>query len=162
MYALRLAEPADAPECVRLRGLTRENAVPAERLASIGITPASWASDIETGRLRGWIGEEDSQMVGYCFGDTATGEVVVLALLPDHEGQGMGRTLLARVTDDLTSWGHRRLFLGCAADPAVRSYGFYRHLGWKSTGTIDRHGDEVLELHVQAPRPGRTDGSDAR
>jgi hypothetical protein len=38
------------------------------------------------------------------------------------------------------------LFLGCAADPAVRSYGFYRHLGWRSTSTFNEAGDEVLEF----------------
>jgi hypothetical protein len=56
--------------------------------------------------------------------------------------------LLQLVIDDLRSQGHGRLFLGCASDPAVRSYGFYRHLGWVSTGTTDLHGDEVLELHL--------------
>ena len=42
--------------------------------------------------------------------------------------------------------GGARLFVGCSADPNVRSYGFYRRLGWRSTGQIDKLGDEVLEL----------------
>ncbi len=142
------AVAADAPECVRMRGLTRENAVSEERLRAHGITAESWAEDIRTGRLPGWVARSGGLIVGYCFGAAETGEVVVLALLPQEEGRGLGKRLLQLVIDDLRSQGHGRLFLGCASDPAVRSYGFYRHLGWVSTGTTDQHGDEVLELHL--------------
>jgi hypothetical protein len=30
----------------------------------------------------------------------------------------------------------------------VRSYGFYRHLGWRSTGSFDDRGDEILEYRL--------------
>ena len=136
----------DAPECVRMRGLTRENAVSEERLRAHGITAESWAEDIRAGRLPGWVARNAGYIVGYCFGAAQTGEVVVLALLPQKEGRGLGKRLLQLVVDDLRREGHSRLFLGCAADPAVRSYGFYRHLGWVSTGTMDQYGDEVLVL----------------
>lgn len=99
----RPATPDDAHECVRIRGLTRENAISVSRLASLSITAESWADDIRSGELPGFI-------------------CTVEAL------------------------GHKRLFLGCSCDPSARSYGFYRHLGWQSTGQMDRHGDEVLEL----------------
>lgn len=75
----------------------------------------------------------------------------MLALLPEYEDQGLGRRLLNQVVETLRSHGHRRLFLGCSPDPSCRSYGFYRHLGWRSTGTHDRYGDEVLELVVPGP-----------
>ena len=54
--------------------------------------------------------------------------------------------LLDLMVADLRARGFERLFLGCSADPRVRSHGFYRHLGWRSTGTVDAAGDEVLEL----------------
>jgi ribosomal protein S18 acetylase RimI-like enzyme len=146
MLHIRKAIPSDALECVLLRGRTRENAVSQERLASLGITPQSWASDIETNKLAGWICLDAQRMVGYCFGDVASGEVVVLALLPNYESQGLGRRLLTQVTDALFEAGHSKLFLGCSADPRVRSHGFYRHLGWVSTGAVDKNDDDVLEL----------------
>ena len=90
----------------------------------------------------------NGELVGYCFGDRRSGEVVVLALLPAWEGQGLGARLLSLVVDGLRSEGFERLFLGCSADPASRSHGFYRHLGWRPTGERDGHGDEVLELRV--------------
>lgn len=144
----RPATPGDAPECVRLRGLTRENAVSEERLRAAGITAESWGNDIKSGSLPGFVCRSGADIVGYCFGEVASGEIVVLALLPAFEGQGIGRHLLGLVVEHLRKFGHARLFLGCSSDPAVRSYGFYRHLGWSATGAVDRFGDEVLELRV--------------
>lgn len=143
---IRRARPDDAAECVRLRGLTRENAVSEERLRGYGVTVQSWAADIESGALPGWVARSAGRIVGYGFGDARTGEVVVLALHPAHEGQGLGSHLLQRVVQELRRHGHQRLFLGCSPDPQVRSYGFYRRLGWTPTGSFDAHGDELLEL----------------
>lgn len=140
------ADVSDAAAFIQLRGQTRENAVSAARLASLGITAESWALDVRKGTLIGYTAKSPERLLGYCFGDTQTGEVVVLALLPEAEGIGLGRELLERVVAKLRGAGHQRLFLGCSSDPKVRSYGFYRHLGWQSTGAIDSNNDEVLEL----------------
>lgn len=142
----RLAVPEDSAACVDLRGKTRQNAISAQRLAAAGITAESWGDDIRRGALPGHVCLVDGRIVGYCFGARSSGEVVVLALLPDYENQGIGRCLLDKVIDDLRSAGFTRLFLGCSRDPATRSFGFYRHLGWRSTGSFDAAGDEVLEF----------------
>jgi ribosomal protein S18 acetylase RimI-like enzyme len=142
----RVATPDDIPACLVLRGQTRENAISATRLADMGITADSWANDVRSGSLTGFVCTEHESIVGYCFGDNSNGEVVVLALLPAFERRGIGQQLLSLVVKHLCNSGYRRLFLGCSADPATRSYGFYRHLGWASTGTFDRAGDEVLEF----------------
>ena len=142
----RPAVPEDVPTCLVLRGRTRENAIPVERLAAMGINEQSWSDDVRSDALPGYVCLDDDRIVGYCYGDKASGEVVVLALLPAWEERGIGRRLLALMVDHLVALGHRRLFLGCNADPATRSHGFYRHLGWVSTGSFDRAGDEVLEL----------------
>jgi GNAT superfamily N-acetyltransferase len=151
MLEYRPAIPGDAIECIRLRGLTRENAVSEQRLAQIGITPQTWAADIRSGDLPGYICVDDEQMVGYCFGAAKTGEVVALAVLPSHENRGIARHLLGLVCGALRQLGHTRLFLGCSPDPSVRSYGLYRYLGWRSTGEFDPRGDEVLELYQPVP-----------
>ncbi|HLL17802.1 MAG TPA: GNAT family N-acetyltransferase [Rubrivivax sp.] len=145
-WRYRPAVAEDAAGCVVLRGRTRENAVSAERLARAGITVQSWGDDIAAGRLPGHVCTLDGELIGYCFGDRLTGEVVVLALLPRFENLGIGKHLLSLVVNDLRSFGHTRLFLGCSRDPSSRSFGFYRHLGWRSTGVVDGNDDEVLEL----------------
>ncbi len=145
----RSAVSADAAECVALRGSTRENAISEVTLASLGITVGSWANGIEMGHLPGYVCTDDNRIVGYCFGDKGTGEIAVVAISPLYEGRGIGKALLLRVVKDLRSFGHQRLFLGCSSDSAHRSHGFYRHLGWRPTGSIDANGDEVLELQLQ-------------
>lgn len=148
----RRAVPTDAAECIRLRGMTRENPIRAPRLASLGITAQSSSRSIETGEVMGHVCMAGDAIVGYCFGVRDTGEIQVLALLPEYENLGIGKALLSRVVADLRSLGFARLFLGCSGNPVHRSYGFYRHLGWRSSGKRDAHGDEVLELwcHDQA------------
>ena len=142
----RTAPPDFAAEYIRLRGLTRENAVSEERLRSLGITAETWANDILSTELQGFIAQCDQEVIGYCFGHTKSGEIAVLAVRPTFEHQGVGQKLLALVVDQLRQHGHNKLFLCCSSDPEVRSYGFYRHLGWRSTGTVDERGDEILEL----------------
>jgi ribosomal protein S18 acetylase RimI-like enzyme len=149
-FTYRRALPSDIAACIELRGKTRENAVSVERLKQLGVTHASWSAGVAQDELPGYICLERDQMVGYVFADKRTGEIVVLALLPEWEGRGIGRQLLGMIVADLAKLGFRRVFLGCSSDPKVRSYGFYRHLGWKSTGTLDAHDDEVLELMLSA------------
>lgn len=145
-YVLRVATPNDVEECIAIRGRTRHNAISASELAARGITAETWGRDVETGTLPGYVCTLHDHVVGYCFGHYKTGEVVVLALLPDHEGRGIGKALLQAVIGDFRASGFKRLFLECAADPSVRSFGFYRHLGWRPTGEQVAHGDEILEL----------------
>ena len=141
----RPALPDDAAECMVVRGKTRQNAA---WLGSIGITTASWAESIRSGSLPGHVCLADGRIVGFCFGLRATGEIQVIALLPAFENRGIGRALLERTSNELARLGHARLFLSCNPDPASRSHGFYRRLGWRSTGQFDQFGDEILEIFV--------------
>ena len=142
------ARAQDAEGYIALRGMTRQNPASEEFLRSIGVTAETWAEGIRTGALPGQVCFADRKLAGYCFGDRDTGEIIVLAVLPDYENHGIGRELLNRVVGELVALGHRRLFLSCSPDSNSRSHGFYRHLGWRSTETFDQHGDEILELRV--------------
>lgn len=144
----RPAGPEDASSCIQIRGLTRENAFSEEDLRKLGITAETWGLGIQNDSFLGHVACMDGQMIGYCFGDRETGEIMVLALLPEYEGQGIGKALLGLVINELRPLGFSRLFLACSSDPSVRSYSFYRHLGWRSTGQWDAAGDEILELLI--------------
>ena len=144
----RPALPEDAKECLVVRGRTRQNAASEDWLRSIGITSESWARSIRSGALPGHVCTVDEKIVGFCFGALETGEIEVVALLPDFENLGIGKKLLAKTSQKLAKLGHTRLFLGCSPDPASRSHGFYRHLGWRSTGSHDKYGDEILEIFI--------------
>lgn len=153
---LRPAIAGDVAACIALRGRTRENPVSAARLAELGITEASWGQRVAAGSCAGWVAlDEHGTLLGYAYGQRASGEVEVLALLPEAEGQGLGRRLLQAVVDDLRAHGHIRPWLMADATPTVRAHGFYRHLGWRPRHTdrpLDAHGDEALELPEDAMR----------
>lgn len=107
---VRDARPEDAAACIDLRGRTRENAFSAAQLAELGITEDSWAAGIAQGDSIGRVAWEGERMAGYCFADRDSGEVLVLALLPDYEGRGIGRQLLQDVAMPATggcSWPAR-------------------------------------------------------
>jgi ribosomal protein S18 acetylase RimI-like enzyme len=144
----RKARPEDAAACIDLRGKTRENSLSAEQLKAIGVTLGTWTCGIAEKTLPGYVCLSGGKIVGYCFGVKDTGEIAVLVLLPEFEDRGIGKTLLNRMVLDFKSLGLNRLFLGCSSNPKTRSYGFYRHLGWRSTGTFDAANNELLEYFL--------------
>jgi GNAT superfamily N-acetyltransferase len=129
-----------------LRATTRENAISRERLAELGITPASVSGALARGETRGWVGVAGSHIVGFCIAHAERGEVQVLAVRPEFEGRGVGRALLSDAVAWLRIGAPPRIWLGASDDPRTRSHGFYRSLGWRPTGERDAHGDEVLVL----------------
>ncbi len=63
----------DIDELFAVRAATRENAIPRERLAQMGITPASIAAGLAGGATKGWICSCESRIVGFCMGEAACG-----------------------------------------------------------------------------------------
>lgn len=147
---IRPALAADAAQCIALRAVTRDNSISVQDLESMGITVESWGQATADGTILGFVAEAEGSLQAYCFGDTGSGEILVLVVAAEADGRGLGRTLLARVVEQLRQQGHQRLFLGCSTDSSVRSHGFYRHLGWIPTGRLDDNGDEILEWHSGA------------
>ena len=101
-----------------------------KELANIGITPDSIKAAIE-GSHRGWLFEEDGEVGGFAMGDSEKAELAVIAMLPIHEGKGIGGQLLTRVEDWLESEGCNNIWLTTDTDPNLRAYGFYLKHGWE-------------------------------
>ncbi len=141
----RIAQASDTKRCLQIRGMTRQNPMTLQDLQSIGVTQESWASAVATGEITGTVAESEGCVVGYCFGDFASGEIQVLALLPAFENKGIGKVLLSKTMAVLFASGLTRLWLAASPDPAIRAHGFYRYLGWQYTGETDRIGDQILE-----------------
>jgi GNAT superfamily N-acetyltransferase len=144
---LRAACSADVDAMFHIRARTRDNAISPQRLAELGITPARLREALESGEVCGWLAVDgDDQAIGFCNVAPASGEVLVLAVLANCEGLGLGRALLAAAVSHLQSVGSPRPWLMAGADPALRSHGFYRAQGWQASGRHDDHGDEELCL----------------
>jgi GNAT superfamily N-acetyltransferase len=137
---------SDIEELFSVRARTRESAISKEGLASIGVTPKSIAKQMSSGRLKGWVCLHGSTLVGFCNGDAETGEVLVLAVLPDYERKGIGACLLSCVVEWLRSLGSDTIWLAASPDTRIRAHGFYRSLGWRPNGKTEQNGDEILVL----------------
>ncbi len=142
----RETREADIESLFWVRERTRENPVSREYLARIGVTPSSIAEALRSDQVRGWVCEHESAVVAFCSGEAATGDVLVLAVLPEYESKGIGKRLLTEVVHWLRSRGNEKVWLGASPDPSTRAYEFYRSQGWRPTGEMDGHGDEVLIL----------------
>jgi GNAT superfamily N-acetyltransferase len=141
---------ADIPGTIAVRLATVENAITlAEMRDHYGVTPETIAEALKSDAA-GWVCTDAGAIVGFAMGDRASGEVTVVAVRPDREGQGIGGALLSRVEEWLFGAGHGRLWLLANPDPTVRASGFYARRGWRPTGEA-RAGDIVLELVRPAP-----------
>jgi ribosomal protein S18 acetylase RimI-like enzyme len=137
----------DLPAVFSVRTSTKENAITLEELKEdYGITPDSLAEAMKS-HVKGWLCEESNRVVGFSMGDRSNGEVQVIAVHPDCEGRGIGKTLLGEVQKWLFSSGHKEIWLGAYPDPTIRAYGFYRKLGWKATGKMKGY-DEIMVYRV--------------
>jgi ribosomal protein S18 acetylase RimI-like enzyme len=140
---------ADIPALFDLRPRTRENALTVEELQRLGITPQSVADSLEK-TTRGWVYEEAGRIVGFCMADRATGELLVIAVLPEFEGKGVGGGLMAQAEDWLAAAGCMRAWLTTDVDTTLRAYGFYRKRGW-TDWKIERD-LRWMELDLRAAR----------
>ena len=123
---LRQATRTDIPAMHRVRLAVREN-----RLTSTAITEADYIPAIEE-HGRGWVVEENGEVVGFAVGDTRDGNIWALFVHPSHEGRGHGQRLHDAMVSWLWSQGLERLWL--TTDPGTRAQAFYEAAGWQHAG----------------------------
>jgi ribosomal protein S18 acetylase RimI-like enzyme len=121
--------PADVPALFHVRPRTRENALTLEDLQRLGINPQSVTEGLATS-TKGWLCEDADQVVAFAMADGVTGEFLVIAVLPEYEGKGIGGRLMALATEWLGAAGCTRAWLTTDLDTTLRAYGFYRKHGW--------------------------------
>lgn len=84
---------------------------------------------------------------GFVIADGSTGELWVLAVLPEFEGQGIGSELLRRAEQWLFAQGHEELWLWTDTDTSLRAYKLYTRHGWQPAEVKD--GDLYLRKRAQ-------------
>ncbi len=135
----------DVPAALAVRLSTRENAITLQELKEdYGVTPQSMADELGSD-ASGWVCEDDGRLVGFSMGNGLNGEIAVVAVAPEYEGRGVGKTVLAHTQNWLFSLGYEEIWLLANPDPNVRASGFYEKLGWWATGIMKGH-DQVLKL----------------
>jgi ribosomal protein S18 acetylase RimI-like enzyme len=143
---IRPIEICDIPELFEIRASTRENPFSREALEKIGITEETTAAALRTTH-RGWLSESDHVKTGFAIGDGSTGELSVIAVLPQYERRGIGGALLDVVELWLFSLMWRELWLWTSSNTATRAYLLYTKRGWIVTETKG----EVIYMKKYAP-----------
>jgi len=103
--SIRPITSADIAALSRVRPRTRENALTIDELRALDITPESVATGLESS-TSGWLWETSAnEVVGFCMADCSTGELLVIALLPEYEGLEIGGQLMQHAEAWLTQAG---------------------------------------------------------
>lgn len=120
----------------RVRRAVRENP-----LLTSAITEEHYVPAIEsTGR--GWVIEEQGDVVAFAVGNAVTGNIWALFVHPDHEGKGYGTALQDVMVRWLFDQGLDRLHLETGT--GTRAQGFYEAFGWSYIG-LNANGEALYE-----------------
>jgi ribosomal protein S18 acetylase RimI-like enzyme len=130
MISYRELLPSDLEAVFDVRVKTWHNANGAAEMLRLGITPEA-VRELLRHSHRGWVAEEEHRIVGFTMGNRQTGEMWVIAVLPEFENRGIGKRLMALVEAWLWSTGWAEIWLTTDSDEAFRAVGFYRRLGWR-------------------------------
>ena len=142
MVACRRATVADIPAMSRIRLAVTENALsnPAR------ITEAMYRDYLDA-LGRGWVAEEDGEIIGFSYADRTDSSIWALFVDPVREGRGAGKRLLRLAVDWLFELGHPEVRLGTAAH--TRADRFYAAQGWTREDMKDD-----IEVWYRLRRPG--------
>ena len=133
---LRPATAADVPAIFDIRTSVGENAITLEKLAAVGITPASVTATLGKSR-HGWVmvNAADNEVVAFSMVDVDENKVLALFTRPGWEDRGCGSALLDAATAYLFTRGATQVWLTTGSDtPAAK---FYRRRGWIESGKIE-------------------------
>ena len=99
-FLVRPARSEVTPALFEVRTSVRENHQGAEELAALGITPASISAMIAAAPCA-WVAVADGRVVGFTMINDDQGTLFAAFVRPDHEGQGIGRALIAQAEQAL-------------------------------------------------------------
>lgn len=137
----REATTDDIPALHQVRVSVKENA-----LSNPDLISADDYHEFLIRRGKGWVCENNGEIVGFAIADLLESNVWALFLHPHHEGKGIGRRLHALMLDWYFEQTSAPLWLSTA--PASRAERFYRAAGWTEAGTYGR-GEIKFEMKAE-------------
>lgn len=120
---LRRATRTDIPSMSQLRLSVTENT-----LSDPGRVTTQMYEDFLEQMGRGWVAENDGQIVAFCYADKVNASIWALFVHPDYEGRGLGQSLLKQAVDWLFEIGHECVHLTTGIN--TRADRFYSKQGW--------------------------------
>lgn len=135
---IREADINDIPRIQYVRYSVKEN----ELSDPSKVTDAD-CEEYLTKRGKGWVCEEDGNVVGFAIADLQDHNLWALFVQPEYEGRGFGRRLHDTLLDWYFTQTQTPIWLSTA--PGTRAEEFYRECGWKETGTTSS-GEKKFEM----------------
>jgi GNAT superfamily N-acetyltransferase len=120
----RQAARRDIPAMSRIRLSVTENV-----LSDPGRVTLQMYEDFLDKSGRGWVAEDDGEVVAFCYADKDQGAIWALFVHPGHQGRGIAKALLGLAVDWLFGLGHARIRLSTGAN--TRADRFYAAQGWR-------------------------------
>ena len=141
---IRLATEHDVPAMFRVRTSVRENHLSMTELAAMGITPEALRSTIQAEPCA-WVASEVDEVLGFAMVDLQEACLFAAFVLPEQEGRGIGRALIAACEAALFA-RHDKIWL--ETDGTSRAAVIYQRLGWRVAQDL---GDGDLRLEKCRP-----------
>ncbi|SIR15754.1 GNAT family N-acetyltransferase [Pontibacter lucknowensis] len=135
----REATTADIPRLQIIRHSVKENILSDPTLVTDELC-ALYLNE----RGKGWVCEVDGQVVGFSIVDLQEHNVWALFLLPEFEGQGIGKQLHRIMLDWYFRQTKETIWLG--TDPGTRAESFYRRQGWRQKSI---HGGSEIKFEMR-------------
>lgn len=136
----REAEIKDIPQIQKVRHSVKENV-----LSDPSLVTDEDCKEYLTIRGKGWVCEEDDQVIGFAIADLKDNNIWALFIQPEFEGQGIGSTL----HDIMLRWyfeqGNQLVWL--STTPCTKAERFYKNRGWKDVGL---YGLSEVRLELEA------------
>ena len=134
----REAVITDIPQIQIVRNSVKEN-----KLSDPALVPDKDCEEYMTVRGKGWVCEIEGTIVGFAIADLKENNIWALFLLPEYEGQGIGKKLHGIMLDWYFTQTKETLWLGTAFN--TRAEKFYRMQGWKEAGM---HGSKEIKFEM--------------
>jgi len=134
----REARIDDIPQIQKVRNLVKENV-----LSDPSVVKDADCEEYLSNRGKGWVCEDNDQIVGFSIADLTGNNIWALFVLPGYEGQGIGKMLHSLMLEWYFSQTQQTVWLGTS--PGTRAELFYRKYGWRETGT---HGKGEIKFEL--------------
>jgi ribosomal protein S18 acetylase RimI-like enzyme len=146
---IRRYHDGDLPQVGHVHAVSRHAAyaelVPADALAQVTPHAQTAAWQVRLAALATpyemFVAVDDDTVVGFALALAHPGEAAELNaihVLPEHQGTGVGRALMAAVVATFTDWGVADAHLH-VVDGNERAQAFYRRAGWHLRGSAGTH-----------------------
>lgn len=129
---IRLITKADIETLFFIRHSVKENIMSNAELSKLGYTPEKVSRNLLI-RYMGWIINIDDRDVGFCMLDKLNAKITGLFVLPEYEGKGLGKILLAKAENFFKNLGFIKAYLDTSDDENTRAYKLYCKYNWRES-----------------------------